>query len=309
MQKDFFPEGEAENIDSLPSSGQIPWSFTAEYKSGKVQQAFADTCLPEQVKAGFSFYDYEARERVPLGAFTAYIVDIIYTVGGKEKDGDEYINYGSNPVFDSRNSPFSVFRRGDKHPKFIGDLKYEGEKWTINGDPLPQGVGLNMNFVMMMDTTGEVFLLEASSRVQSALKKTIAAQTGGKRENIKLWSLCELRNYVYVVKFEGMLIKTDEKNNDYSGKGDMFFEPVLKVGRYTLKPTDERSVAFFSAIEAVHYDVSGFVENQLVKTKNRMNNGGIDAVSQQRQMSSAPPDAPLMPDSPPPPSITDDLPF
>jgi hypothetical protein len=308
-----FPDQQhQEEIDRLPGNfATKPWLYTVGYKSGKTPQAFAQAAKIEDVNGGFNYYDQNVGDRVKYDYFTAYIADIVYMVTGTVPDGDKYMNFYSNPVKDSRTQNVRVYMQGSREIQYSGTVNFDSETktWSIGGKALQQGIGLTMFFVCVLHGTGEVFLLEATSKVSSAMKKAIAAPLNQEPKKVRLYTLCDMTSQVYAVKFEDAFVKVDKEGQPYTGKGDMFFEPVLKIGKYTQKP---ESQAFFDMIHNVAESVRLYVDSlQHSKPDTAPAPSAVGDSTRQEPAGMTPPDAPLFPESAPvaTQSNGDDLPF
>ncbi len=228
MTSDF----ETPTAQDLParSGTDVPWKKRIEYKSGKVPQGFATEATPEKVNAGFSYYDKEAGAKFQIGNFTASIVAMTFGVSGTVPDGNYYINYFSNLVFDTRSQPLEVFHfvgTGEERKKvvvatgFYSDIK----------DSLPTGVGYCKVLICWIHETGELVSINVSSQVETAIKEAIAESTSTSVQKINIFGIAERDDRFWAIRFAGQFSKRTRDGKTWQGQGDMFFCPsfVSKV--------------------------------------------------------------------------------
>lgn len=229
---DFF-EKPAQGDTPTKGGSTVPWTIRAEYKSGKTPPAFADAATPEQVKAGFSYYDKEAGAKVTLENFTASIVAITFGVSGTVPDGNFYINYLSNLVFDTRDQPMEVFHfvgpHGDKKKAVVASGHYNDFKAN-----LPNGVGYCKVLICWIHEIEQLASFQVSASMEQALKEGIATATGEKLGKISLFGIAESVERFWTFRFKaGQFTKRTKDGAKWAGQGDMFFYPNLTCGVMT----------------------------------------------------------------------------
>lgn len=224
-----FEQPTAQDVPTR-SSTDVPWKKRFDYKSGKTPAAFAETATPEQVKAGFSYYDKDAAAKFQIGNFTASIVAVTFGVSGTVPDGNYYVNYFSNLVFDTRTQPIEVFhfmKSGDEWKKhviasgFYSDFK----------DSLPDGVGYCKVLICWIHETKELVSINVSSQVETALKEAIAEPTASSISKINIFEIAKSAERFWAIRFDGKFSKRTRDGKMWQGQGDMFFNPsfVAKV--------------------------------------------------------------------------------
>jgi hypothetical protein len=228
MTSDF----ESPTRDDIPtrSSSEIPWSKRIEYKSGKTPQVFAADATPDKVKAGFSHYDKKAGAKVLHKNFTASIVAMTFGVSGTVQDGNYYVNYFSNLVFDTRTQPIEVFhfmKSGDEWKKHVIASGFYNE---FKGD-LPDGVGYCKVLICWIHETQELVSINVSAQVEVALKEAIAEATATSLHKISIFEISKSEDRFWAIKFSGEFTKRTRDGKTWEGQGDMFFCPsfVAKV--------------------------------------------------------------------------------
>lgn len=208
------------------SGTDVPWTKRIDYKSGKTPEAFVQDATPEKVKAGFSYYDKEAKATVRVEGFTASIVAITFGVSGTVPDGNYYVNYFSNLVFDTRTQPIEVFhfvKSGDEWKKaVIATGLYNEFK-----DSLPDGVGYCKVLICWIHETGELVSINVSAQVEIALKEAIAESTASSVSKINIFEIAKNDARFWAVKFAGQFSKRTRDGKAWQGNGDMFFNPSL----------------------------------------------------------------------------------
>ena len=112
-----------ETPTQAPVKADRPWSKRVTYKSGKTPQGFAAAATPEQVSAGFSYYDSQAAQKIEMTEFVGFVVATLSGVSGTVPDGSRYINYFSSLVYDTRTDPIRVFMQGAERPITQGIYK------------------------------------------------------------------------------------------------------------------------------------------------------------------------------------------
>ena len=237
------------------SQSSAPYTKYLQYKSGKTPAGFAKAATPDQVNAGFSFYDKEAKQSVKVENFTACVVAVLSGVSGTVKDGDYYNRYYSNLIFDTRTDLLSVRMFGIDKVQFSG--KYADFK-----NALPQGVGYTLFFVAYIPELKEVVAIELTTGLQSAIVRAIAEQTGAQQSKIKLFNLNDLSTKFWCFRFSGEFEKRDNKGNDWSGTGEMYFMPKIQVLTLTTQKAAQQ-VEFLSGIADEVRDYVSTIQGKL----------------------------------------------
>lgn len=208
--------------DAPVSTSNAPYTKFFNYKSGKTPEAFAANASPEQVKAGFSYYDKEAKQVVQLSEFTGCVVAVLSGVTGTVKEGDYYQNYYSNLIFDTRSEFLSVRCFGVDRPLFSGLYK------DIKPN-LPQGVGYAQFLICYIPQTQETVALELTTGLQMAIVRAISEATQTPAKKINLFNLCELTTKFWCFQFTREFEKRTKDGEPYAGKGEMYFIPKINV--------------------------------------------------------------------------------
>lgn len=231
----------SDNAVQIPESNVRPFSGYLEYKSGKTPASFAQAALPEQVGAGFSYYDKESNTRIRLDKFRAIVIGHAFGIAGVTKLGDKYTNYRSNLVADTRTDPMRVFMAGVNHPQHEGLYK--------NIKPLlPQGVGFQHYLAVYIPELNDVKLLSLTMALSEHLRESIAAAataSSGRKvatSRVNMFALMDMANQYYMFTFDGQFVKKTKDNTPWSGNTEMYFLPATKVGSIT----DAKQVAFLN---------------------------------------------------------------
>ena len=212
--------------DAPTAKTDAPWSKRIEYRSGKTPEGFAAAAEPEQVKAGFTYYDKEHKASFQVTGFTASIVAILSGVSGTVPNGSQrYDNYYSSLVADTRSQKLAVFLGS-------GDSRVTVAKGIYNDfkASLPLGVGYMKFAVVYIHETNECALMELTASFENAIKEAIAEHTGQNPAKINLFNLFELSTKYWAVRFAGQFTKRTREGGAWTGKGDMFFYPRLQAG-------------------------------------------------------------------------------
>lgn len=221
--EDFLQKPEA--TDAPSASSTAPWTKRINYKSGKTPEGFAATAEPEQVKAGFTYYDKDQGAKFQVTGFTASIVAILSGVSGTVPNGTRYDNYWSSLVQDTRSQKLSVYLGSGDNKVVIASGIYNDFKAG-----LPDGVGYTKTAVCYIHETKECVLIELSAAVENVIKEAIANETGQNPARINLFNLFELSTKFWAIRFKGAFSKRTREGVAWSGKGDMFFYPQLQAG-------------------------------------------------------------------------------
>lgn len=214
-----------EHGDAPTSKSSAPWTKKVQYRSGKTPEGFAAQANPEQVKAGFTFYDKDQKVNLQLTGFTASLVAILSGVSGTVPNGSRYDNYWSSLVSDTRDQQLSVFLGSGDNRVTIAKGIYNQFKAD-----LPEGVGYMKFAVVYIHETKECALFEMTAAFENSIKEAIAAQTGQNPSKINVFNLFELSSKFWAVRFSGSFTKRTRDGVGWNGKGDMFFYPHLDAG-------------------------------------------------------------------------------
>ncbi len=222
--EDFLQKPEAG--DAPISKSEKPWTKQIVYKSGKTPEGFAATAQPEQVKAGFTYYDKEQKANFQLTSFTASIVAVLSGVSGTVPAGNnKFYNYWSSFVADTRIQKLSVFLGSGNEKVVVASGIYNQFK-----DQLPDGVGYMKSAVCYIHETNECVLLELTAAVENSIKEAISNVTGQDPRRINVFNLFELTSKFWAIRFSGSFTKRVREGAAWMGKGDMFFYPTLTAG-------------------------------------------------------------------------------
>lgn len=211
---------EFETPSQAPVKADRPWTKRVTYKSGKTPPGFAAAATPEQVSAGFSFYDSNAGQKVEMKEWVGFVVATLSGVSGTVPDGTRYINYFSSLVYDTRIDPIRVFMQGADRPIATGIYKNLS---------LPAGVNYTQYLICYVPELNELVSIELTAGLQNAVKRAIATSCGIKPNKVSLFSLCDLSTEFWGIRFSGEFEKRDKEGNEWK-TGEMYFMPKLTAG-------------------------------------------------------------------------------
>ena len=232
---------------SVPEQNSRPYTGYLEYRSGKTPASFAAQAQPDQVSAGFSYYDKDANSRIGLTAFRAIIVGQAFGVAGVTKLGDRFTNYYSNLVADTRTDPMRVFIRGINFPQYSGlykDIK----------PALPQGVGFQHYLCVYIPEIDQLMLVSLTMALSEHIRECIAESASralGRKlpsSRVNMFGLCDLSQSFYMLKFTGQFVKKNKENQLWNNNGEMYFLPEVEVksvvGDEQIKFLEQQAVRF-----------------------------------------------------------------
>lgn len=227
-----------EEFFGAPPEGAIPTEWpkmqTVEYAAMKtpgtwVPQLNAAIMASnmENRKLGFHYYDREARQGYSLRKLSFVVLESYSQITGAIKIGDQWQNYWSNRVKDSRVSEFAVFN-GGHGPAFKG-------LYTSIKDRLPQGVGFHVHLICYCFEVDGLVEIKMTSLVQRGIQRAMANSmeaTGKGRpkdySKISMFSISE-NDLFWGFRFMDFA-REDAKGNEYPGTGDLYFTPVFTGG-------------------------------------------------------------------------------
>lgn len=211
--------------DAPKGGASYPWVRFIEYKSGKTPAAFAADATPDQVKAGFSYYDKETQQTVHLEKFTGTIIAMLSGVQGTVPDGTRYINYHSNLVSDTRTQIIDVRMGYGESSVLIASGIYQDFK-----KDLPKDVGYSKYAILYDHATGECVAMRLTAGLEQSLREAIAAETKQAPSRVNLFDLFQVTGRFWAFHFGGKFSKRTKEGELWTGQGDMFFYPELKAG-------------------------------------------------------------------------------
>ena len=234
------------------ASGTSPYERYIDYRPGKTAPGYVDIATPERAKAGFSYWDKDQKETVKVPEFTATVIGVLASVSGATKDSDgRYWNYGSNYVFDSRQDTMVVRLKGAKevtaqgiYKKEFWPLPKQGEQPVEGRNYLPEGVGYQMSLAVFCKEAKEIWVLEISATLQTAIINAIAQACNIPAKKVSLFNLCTLSTRFWTLKFGPGFEQKNVKGEPYSGHGDMFFLPQITVS--TVEADNTAGIAFLN---------------------------------------------------------------
>lgn len=261
---DNFFEQPTQN--DIPKSGaSYPWVRFIEYKSGKTPAAFAADASPEQVKAGFSYYDKETQQTVHLEKFTGTIIAMLSGVQGTVPDGARYINYYSNLVADTRYQIIDVRMVYGESSVLVASGIYQDFK-----KDLPQGVGYAKYAIIYDHASGDCVAMRLTAGLDQSLREAIAAETEQSPARVNLFDLFQIQGRFWAFHFGGKFTKRTKEGEPWNGAGEMFFYPELKAGITTSQK--------FPALADLEAAVPAYLEaDQAAKAKKKHGDTGATA--------------------------------
>ena len=212
-----------EQPTQAPVRADKPWTRRVTYKSGKTPAGFATKATPQDVSAGFSYYDTNTKQKVEMPEFVAFVVATLSGVSGTVPDGKGYVNYFSSLVYDTRTDPIRVFMQGADRPIAQGIYKQLD---------LPDGVNYSQYLICYLPDSDELVSLELTAGLQNAVKRAIGAACGERASKISLFNLCDLSTQFWGIRFSGEFEKRDKEGNEWKA-GEMYFMPKLTAGVVT----------------------------------------------------------------------------
>lgn len=248
-----FPT-EAPTAPPPSSTKSYPWAHRVNYKSGKTPAGFATKAMPEDVKAGFSYFDNEAKQNVTFGTFNAVVVASLAGVAGVSKDGDKYYNYYSNLVDDTRTDLLEVRMQGIAQP--IASGLYSQIKQA-----LPMGVGYTQVLICYVPEHKMFVALNLTVGLQHHLKAAIASATSTPVSKVNLFGLCELTSQYWGFRFTGGFQKVDKEGKAWTA-GEMYFMPECSAFIIRRKPETEQH---FSVLDAGSKACQEYVSGEQIR--------------------------------------------
>ena len=290
------------NPFDAPPAGATPLSgydrpLSIEYRSGKIPQGLAGATTSEWMQTekaegrlGLVYYDKEQEVRRTLPAMTFILLEVYAGVSGYDKENK--IKYWSNRVKDTRFEPMRIYCSASKGPIAVG--LYAALKNTMPADAKPYAK-YHKFAVAYCRELDKVVEIEMSAQFEFAMQKGIAradAATGRKTnwEKVFTLGLCD-NDHIWGFYWSGEFTRAGAKGEDYDGKGDLYFQPVVAAGLVT--PTK------YPDIHAKCVDLQMQERERYKAFKAK------DAAEQAAQ--AAP--APQQEAAPAPPDLNDDLPF
>lgn len=240
---------DAPSAPPTSGSGSAPYTRFIKYRAGKTAAGYADIATPERAKAGFSYYDKERKETVKIGEFTACVVAVLAGVTGTVQNGDYYENYYSNLIVDTRTQRLNVRQNG------VDRVLHSGLYKDIKPD-LPQGVGYTQFLICYIPENKEVWAIELSTGLTTAIQTAIARACNVPASKISLFGLCELTTRFWALKFNADFVKVTKEGADYAGQGDMFFMPRISVFEVSIAKNAETC----QMLASISNEVSAFVD-------------------------------------------------
>ena len=234
------------------ASGSSPYDRYIDYRPGKTAPGYVDIATPERAKAGFSYWDKDLKEIVKVPEFTATVIGILSSVSGAPKDSEgRYWNYESNRVLDLRQDTIVVRLKGAQgvvargiYKKDFWPLPKKGEQPVEGRNYLPEGVGYQMSLAVFCKEAKEIWVLDVSTTLQTAIINAIAKACNVPAKKVSLFNLCTLSTRFWTLKFGPDFEQKDVKGEPYSGQGDMFFLPQITVS--TVEADNTAGIAFLN---------------------------------------------------------------
>lgn len=255
MDNNFFEQPTP--TDAPKGGASYPWVRFIEYKSGKTPAAFAADATPDQVKAGFSYYDKDTQQTVHLEKFTGSIIAMLSGVQGAVPDGTRHINYYSNLVADTRYQTIDVRMGYGENSVLVASGIYQDFK-----KDLPKGVGYAKYAILYDHASGDCVAMRLTAGLEQSLREAIAAETKQAPARVNLFDLFQVQGRFWAFHFAGKFTKRTKEGELWTGQGDMFFYPELKAGITTSEK--------FPALAELEADVPAYLEaDQAAKAKKK----------------------------------------
>lgn len=225
------------------STNPLRDALEINYKAGKMDSAsvkmfFAGKMDQEFLSQGFWYYDREAKQKVPLPKFTAYVIGVYFGSfsNGKEK-GD--INYTSNLVVDTRHDVIqsSYFINRERHTFAIGNYSLD---IAPRFKELGRGSSYQKVLVAYVPELKQVCKFFLNATAEAGLVKTIARARRVEEWKSSLYGLSDLETEVWVFEFGGEFEPVVFTPNDAKrmpatvpatkDSPAMYFQPIFNGG-------------------------------------------------------------------------------
>lgn len=212
--------------------------LSVDYRANKTPEAYAQLAQGEALKdfvkngsLGFSYFDKENNQRIPLPEMTIIILEVYAGVSGY--DGENRVSYWSNRAKDTRKEPLAVFASNHNGP--ICEGLYQSIK-----EGLPKSAHYAKfvrAYCVQLDRVIELKLTASSER--GLQKAIVAAETSVGRnsswEKVFILSLPD-NDHLWGFHLTGYARETKE-GEEYAGKGELYISPVFHAG--ILNPTKQ----------------------------------------------------------------------
>ena len=232
-----------------------------DYSAMKTPATYAKAVTPELMqdaqlncKLGFHYYDKEIKKKMPLQPFTFFVLEVYSGLTGAEMDAgsNEFNNFWSNRVRDTRAQPYTLYVNGSK-TEFSGLWSDIYDKVVAKYKGVRNARCL-IAYCLELDALVEIPLTATAER---GVKKAIANSQKAKKidwKKVSLYNLAE-NDHIWGFRLKGFE-KENEKGEAYAGTGDLFFAPDFDCG--ILQPIGDaaglhaKCVEFQSEIRAIY---------------------------------------------------------
>lgn len=207
---------------------QSPIKFWVDYRPGKIPQQFAKQFNPlSDEKIGFSYWDKEAAQKMKLENWTGWFLGLFSQVGGTVQQGSTWVNYNTNLVADTRTDIMSLRAQGGT--ELVRGTYQEVKAW-LNNNPELTGVKYQKIMVLYIDELQCVCAFHLSQKFEAGLRAAVAVASNTIPSKINLFNLGVLTSETWGFKFSNEFKPVDREGEDYAGKGELSFSPVLTAG-------------------------------------------------------------------------------
>lgn len=258
-------ENDFEQPDHAPTSARAesPVKMRLEYKPGKTPEQYAKHAnAKEDEKVGFRYYDNDLKRSVKMDKITFFVIGMYSQIAGAVKITDkEYRNYQTNLCPDTRTDIFVLREAYVKDAPVLCKGDYHTVKAFVNDNPRQfQGVGYRQVMVAYVKELDKICSIEVPRRLEYAMRQAIAKRTGEKIGKVSLLGLTDISSEIWGFNFAGEYLAVNEKDEAHTGKGDLFFAPVLGCG--IIKPTSKGYEQLFPYISSVQDQMRDYINAQ-----------------------------------------------
>lgn len=180
-----------------------------------------DDRIPEWEKGGylgFGYYDKEAKQNVHLSHFKFVVLEAYVGVSGFDGESRSW----SNRVQNSKYEPLTVMSSNSNGP--VAQGLYQ----QIKGD-LPKGAHYTKFLKVYAIDLKQVAEIELTVGSERGMQAAVAAATNEKNPEKVYINGLPKNDHLFGFVLTGYRRVTME-GNDYSGKGDLYFDPVFHCG-------------------------------------------------------------------------------
>lgn len=279
MQDEFDAPTAQENyqhdFNRNPLNGKQPITYNAgSLDATGVKMWFAGKIDKNDLLCTFKYYNLEAREKVEIKSFTAYLLGVYYGSFSNGKERGE-INFQTNLVSDTRTDILQCFYfiKPNSSDKYRREVLATGN-YKADIVPALERNGRKGSYtkvlVCYIPELDEVRAIHLNATSEAGFLKAIATARGIPEYKANLWGMTDLESEIWAFRVTGdfepvVFTPQGQKNTPATvsataGAQKIYFQPIIKAG--VIRMYNEKWMDIFNKVSELQVEFAEYIESE-----------------------------------------------